>query len=77
MNKLPKIIVAILIIIATTGSIFAYNNTANKIDPEPYLYNGRNIECLYYNATDFINIPEYETAQDTSTIRGFMKFFKM
>ncbi|HBC31457.1 MAG TPA: AmmeMemoRadiSam system protein B [Clostridiales bacterium] len=70
MNKLPKIIVAILIIIATTGSIFAYNKNNISNNTESYLYNGRNIECLYYNATDFINIPEYETAQDTGTIRG-------
>lgn len=57
---------------AAMGSIFAYNNTANKIEiePEPYLYNSRNIECLYYNATDFINIPYYETNQDVGTIRG-------
>jgi hypothetical protein len=52
------------------GSIFAYNNTTNKIEQEPYLYNSRNIECLYYNARDFINIPDYETAQDAGTIRG-------
>ena len=71
MNKLPKIIVAILIIIAATGSIFAYNKNNISNNTESYLYNGRkNIECLYYNETDFINIPEYEYAQDTGTIRG-------
>ncbi len=70
MNKISKIIVVILVFTAAMGSIFAYNNTANKIEPEPYLYNGKNIECLYYNAADFINIPDYETAQDAGTIRG-------
>jgi len=70
LNKLPKIIVAILIIIVTTGSIFAYNKNNISNNTGSYLYNGRNIECLYYNATDFINILEYETAQDTGTIRG-------
>jgi AmmeMemoRadiSam system protein B len=71
LNKLPKIIVAILIIIAATGSIFAYNKNNISNNTEPYLYNSRkNIECLYYNSTDFINIPVFEIAQDAGTIRG-------
>ncbi len=52
------------------GSIFAFNNTANKKQPEPYLYNSRNIECLYYNTKDFINIPEYETPLNVGTVKG-------
>lgn len=71
MNKISKIIAIFLLFILITGSIYAYNNnTANKIEPETYLYNSKNIECLYYNATDFINIPDYETIQDVGTVRG-------
>lgn len=53
------------------GSIFAYNkNSANKNESEPFLYNGsKNIECLYYNATDFINVPSYIIKQ-TGAVRG-------
>ena len=57
---------------AAMGSIFAYNkNATDKNESETNLYNGRkNIECLYYNATDFINIPNYKANLDVGTIRG-------
>ncbi|MDD4045749.1 MAG: hypothetical protein PHE34_01245, partial [Tissierellia bacterium] len=64
LNKISKIVVVALLFMAITGSIFAYNNTANKNDPEKYLFNNKNIECLYYNTTDFINIPYYDITQN-------------
>ncbi|MFA6983865.1 MAG: AmmeMemoRadiSam system protein B [Sedimentibacter sp.] len=70
LNKISKIVVVALLFMAITGSIFAYNNTANKNDPEKYLFNNKNIECLYYNTTDFINIPYYDITQNEGTIRG-------
>lgn len=70
MNKISKTIAVILVFMATTGTIFAYKNIANISEPEPYLYNSKNIECLYYNTRDFINIPDYERAQNVGTVRG-------
>ena len=55
---------------AATGSIFAYNNTTNKSESVPYNYNSRNIECLYYNVRDFINIPDYKITKDVGNVRG-------
>ncbi|MGB4438979.1 MAG: AmmeMemoRadiSam system protein B, partial [Sedimentibacter sp.] len=74
MDKISKIIVTLILFMAAMGSIFVYNNkskTANNNESEPYIYNGiRNIECLYYNTTDFINVPDYIIKQDAGTIRG-------
>jgi AmmeMemoRadiSam system protein B len=70
MNKFFKVFTVFLLFITIAGSILAYNNTA-KNRPEKYFFDGRkNIECLYYNPSDFINIPEYETSQDIGTIHG-------
>lgn len=70
MNKFFKVFTVFLLFITIAGSILAYNNTA-KNRPEKYFFDGRkNIECLYYNPIDFINIPEYETSQDIGTIHG-------
>lgn len=56
------------------SSIFVFKNNKeviNNNDLQTYLYNGnKNIECLYYNDTDFINIKDYELKQDVGTIRG-------
>lgn len=71
MSRILKITVLFLLFIAVTGSIFAYNKTVNNKEPEPYTYKGgKNIECLYYNATDFINIPYYETIKVGGDILG-------
>lgn len=56
---------------AAIGSTFAYNKSNVPESKEPYLYKGqKNIECLYYNARDFINIPDYKSVQDSGTIQG-------
>lgn len=54
-----KITIVFLLILAAI--IFIYKSTLAYNKTEPYSYNGkgRNIECLYYNSKDFINIPEY------------------
>lgn len=59
-----------MVFMAATGSIFAYNNTTNKSESVPYNYNSRNIECLYYNVRDFINIPDYKITKDVGNVRG-------
>ena len=69
-SKISKIIVVIMVFMAATGSIFAYNNTTNKSESVPYNYNSRNIECLYYNVRDFINIPDYKITKDVGNVRG-------
>lgn len=71
--KNKKIITIITLLAALTCSIFAYKtkNTANVGESQSYLYNGRkNIECLYYNEKDFINVPVYETMKEINPIRG-------
>ena len=69
-SKISKIIVVIMVFMAATGSIFAYNNTTNKSESVPYNYNSRNIECLYYNVRDFINIPDYKITKDVGNVGG-------
>ncbi len=69
MNKFFKVFTVFLLFITIAGSILAYNTAKNR--PEKYFFDGRkNIECLYYDPSDFINIPEYETSQDIGTIHG-------
>lgn len=69
MNKFFKVFTVFLLFITIAGSILAYNTAKNR--HEKYFFDGRkNIECLYYNPSDFINIPEYETSQDIGTIHG-------
>ena len=70
MRKVLKKTTIFLLFIAITGTIFAYKNTTNETESEPYLYNNKNIECLYYNTRDFINIPAYKTIEDGGNIRG-------
>ena len=69
MNKFFKVFTVFLLFITIAGSILAYNTAKNR--HEKYFFDGRkNIECLYYDPSDFINIPEYETSQDIGTIHG-------
>ncbi|MGD9569503.1 MAG: AmmeMemoRadiSam system protein B [Sedimentibacter sp.] len=74
MSKLSKIIVALILFIIIIGSILIYNNKnklANDNELQPYLNSGsKNLGCLYYNITDFINVPDYIIRQDVGTIRG-------
>ncbi|MBP1927368.1 AmmeMemoRadiSam system protein B [Sedimentibacter acidaminivorans] len=74
MNKYTKIITVALVLILSLFiiSIFNNNKDTNTIDEsDSYLFNGnKNIECLYYNTTDFINIKKYELKKDIGTIHG-------
>lgn len=74
MNKISKIIILVLVLFIAIGSMVACtnkDNTVNANESRPYLYNGnKNIECLYYNKTDFINVPDYIIKQDEGTIHG-------
>lgn len=67
-----KSIIVFILIIALLSSIFIYkNDRANKNELKTYFYNGnKNIECLYYNTTDFINVKDYELKKDAGTIHG-------
>lgn len=73
MHKISKIsIVVFILIISLLSSIYINKNeTVNKSESQTYFYNGnKNIECLYYNTTDFLNIKHYELKKDTGTIHG-------
>lgn len=64
-------IVAVLFIsISSLVVINNKNNAVNANEAELYLYRNKNIECLYYNKTDFINVPDYVMKQDIGTIHG-------
>ena len=54
------------------SSIAACNkNSVHNDASEPYTQNGKkNVQCLYYNKTDFINIPDYALNSDAGTIHG-------
>lgn len=65
--------VVIILLIGVTLSIFAYkiSNKVNANEFQQYSYMGsKNIECLYYNKTDFINVLDYEIKQDVGAIHG-------
>lgn len=75
MLKTSKLIIVVFILIAALlCSILVYKNekhTANSNEFQTYFYNGnKNIECLYYNTKDFINVKDYALKQDVGTIRG-------
>lgn len=72
MNKTFKTFLAFLLFLAVMSNIAACNkNNTHNDASEPYIQNGKkNIECLYYNKTDFINIPDYELASDAGTVHG-------
>ena len=78
-----KIIIAISIIIililATniSESIISLKNIDSfensYVSHNVYQYNGEsNLECLYYNLMDFMNIKEYNYLDDVGTIRGLI-----
>jgi len=75
LHKVSKLVIVVLIlIVASFIVIFIYNNnqdaaTSNEL--QTYLYNGsKNIECIYYNTTDFLDIKHYVLKQDAGTIHG-------
>lgn len=72
MNKIIKISLAFLLLGAVMSIIAACNKNNADIDiSEQYIYNSsKNIECLYYNRLDFINIPDYELNSDVGTVNG-------
>ena len=74
MSKISKIIIIVAVLFISISSLVVMNNknkTVNANEAELYLYNGnKNIECLYYNKTDFINVPDYIIKQDVGTIHG-------
>ena len=72
MNKTFKTFLAFLLFLAVMSNIAACNkNNTHNDASEPYIQNGKkNIECLYYNKTDFINIPDYELTSDAGTVHG-------
>lgn len=70
MKKKLILIIVILLLAIVTGSIFAHNNSLINSEQLKYLYNSKNIECLYYNATDFINIPDYISNKNVGTVHG-------
>ena len=72
MNKILKTSLAFLLFMAVASNITACNKNNAGIDiSEPYINTGKkNINCLYYNKTDFINIPDYKLNSGTGTIHG-------
>lgn len=72
MGKNYKLFIVVFAVIASLSIIFVYNNKKNSANSdETYLYNGsKNIECLYYNKTDFMNIKNYALKQESGTIHG-------
>lgn len=72
MYKISKAIVVILLFTISTGSIFAYNKSSKNNNKSEYLSNSKNIECIYYNARDFISIPDYIPNKNAGTVKGFI-----
>lgn len=74
MHKVIKLVFIVFILIPALFIVIFVNNkqdaaTSNEL--QPYFYNGgKNIECLYYNTTDFVNIKDYVIKQDVGTIHG-------
>lgn len=75
MSKVSKLVIMVVVLtISLLSIIFVCNNkkfNANSNELQSYHYKGsKNIECLYYNTTDFINVKDYVIKKDVGTIRG-------
>jgi len=65
-----KLIIVVLIFAAAIWGVFEKSKNKPSDDIAQYTRGSKNIECLYYNETDFINIPVYKTNNKMGTIRG-------
>ena len=65
------VIVSFSLLIEKDNDISLFENT--NISDDVYLYIGvQNLECLFYNLTDFMNIKEYNNLEYEGTIRGLI-----
>lgn len=75
MHKVSKLIIVVVFILSIallmSTSFYKNNVMVNKGEEQTYFYNGnKNIECLYYNTADFLNVKEYNLNKDAGTIHG-------
>ena len=70
--KYTKSVIAAMILVSTLSIIFiVYFKKDADISNETYSYAGsRNIECLYYNKADFMNIKKFEIEHEEWDVRG-------
>ncbi len=69
MNKIPKTSTIISIIIVLTLIISIYKEKEEQTNSD-YFNSKNNMECLYYNPVDFVNIKEFEPYDGAGSIRG-------
>lgn len=70
--KYTKSVIIAMILISALSIIFiAYLKKDVDISSETYSYAGsKNIECLYYNKTDFMNVKNFEIKHEDGVVRG-------
>lgn len=69
MNRLIKIIMAVSLLSLAAAIVCSFSNEMPDKE-EKNIYGGsRNIECLYYNKTDFMNVPSY-MIRDAGRVQG-------
>ena len=69
MNKILKTSIAFLLLMAVMSIPACNKNNSQSDASDSNIHSGRkNIECLYYNSLDFINIPDYEL--NAGTVQG-------
>ena len=65
--------IAVILLLCMCLGLFIIKLKSGGISDDIYVYNGKqNIECIYYNATDFMNIPEYRAIETEGTVRGLI-----
>ena len=71
MNKILKTSIAFLLLMAVMSIPACNKNNSQSDASDSNIHSGRkNIECLYYNSLDFINIPDYELNSHAGTVQG-------
>lgn len=68
--RILKILTALIIFAGAIGLI-AFNKNNEESYANSYFYNGKeNLQCLYYDEKDFINIKNFEVKDGPGSIRG-------
>lgn len=69
--RISKSFLVFVALIASIGIKFIYNENEAKVTSEvQYSFNGKeNLQCLYYNESDFVNVKEFEL-KNTGSIQG-------
>lgn len=69
--RILKSLTALIIFISAIGLIAYNENNPESHESNSYFYNGKeNLQCLYYDEKDFVNIKKFEVKDGLGSIQG-------